>query len=247
MLLQQDEQFIQAQDVQTEVQPNTQADAEVQQQLLDQTPYPGQNIQMGQAGQDWPTQVHQLNGGTEIGTEMQRYMQAIEAWKNDAPPNEIRIHVEGLAPMAYYLLQVPESVSHRFNPVSSTDTMQPMLNENGYTTFSIQVPVNLDGYLNGVNSREADPSFVHIGDPAPANLPLGTSSLNEPALESWNGGPGEGVNGGFHGGYYQHDNVDRDVRAIDSNHMGYEEGVELNDINSAAMGPGLFQEMMNEL
>ncbi|KXH35278.1 hypothetical protein CNYM01_07969 [Colletotrichum nymphaeae SA-01] len=247
LLLQQDQQFIQAQDVQTEVQPNTQADAEVQQQLLDQTQYPGQNIQMGQAGQSWPTQGHQLNGGTEIGTEMQRYMQAIEAWKNDAPPNEIRVHVEGLAPMAYYLIQVPESVSHRFNPVSSTDIMQPMRNENGYTTFSIQIPVNLDGYLDGVNSQEADPSFVHIGDPSPANLPLGTSSLNDPAWESWNGGLSDGVNGRFQGGHYQHDSFNRHVRAIDSNHVGYEQGVGSNDINSTAMGPDIIHEMMNEL
>ncbi|KAL4415768.1 hypothetical protein CABS03_02975 [Colletotrichum abscissum] len=238
LLLQQDQQFIQAQDdVQMEVQTNAQADAEVQQQLLDQAKYPGQNIQMGQAGRDWPTQVHQLNGDTD----MQRYMEAIEAWKNDAPPNEIRIHVEGLAPMAYYLLQVPESVSHRFHPASSTDTMQPMRNENGYTTFSIQIPVNLDVYLNGVNSQEADPSFAHIGEPAPANLPLGTSSLNEPARESWNGGLWEGANGDFHGVCYQHENITRYAEVIDSNRMGWEERVELNDINSTAMGPNMHQ------
>lgn len=168
---------------------------------------------------------------------MQRYTQAIESWKNDAPPNEIQIHVEGLAPMAYHLLQVPESVSHRFNPISSTDTMQPMRNENGYTTFSVQIPVNLDGYLDGSNVNGTGPSVVHIGEPAPANSPLGTSSLNEPAWESWNGGFGDG----FDGGHYQHDNVNRHARVVDSNPLGYEQGLEFNDITSMVMGPRMHQ------
>ncbi|KAJ3950544.1 uncharacterized protein N0V96_001694 [Colletotrichum fioriniae] len=231
MLLQQDQQFNRAQDdVQMDVQTNAQADAQVQQQLFDQAQYPIQQIHIEQADQDWPTYIHQLNEGND----MQRYMQAIEVWKNDAPPNEIRIHIEGLAPMAYYLLQVPQSVSHRFNPVSSTDTMQPMRNENGYTTFSIQIPVNLDSYLNGSNGQQAGPSVVHIGEPAPANLPLGTSSLNELAWDPWNGGFGDGVNGGFHVGHHQHDNVNRHAGVVDSNPMGCEQEVELNDISSTA-------------
>ncbi|KAJ0328014.1 hypothetical protein COL5a_005218 [Colletotrichum fioriniae] len=202
LLLQQDQQINQAQE---HARVDAQANVQVQQQLFDRVQCPSQHIEMEQANQEWPAQVHQLNGGNQ----MQLYTQAIEAWKNDAPPNEIRIHVEGLAPMAYYLLQVPESVSHRFNPISSTDTMQPMRNENGYTTFSIQIPVNLDGYLSGPNVREAGSSIVHVGDPAPANFPLGTSSLNEPAWDSWNGGSGvgDGVNGDFCDGHHQHDNV----------------------------------------
>ncbi|KAI3552492.1 hypothetical protein CSPX01_00241 [Colletotrichum filicis] len=244
LLLQQDQQFIQAQDdVQMDVQTNAQAGAHVQQQLSDQAQYPDQQIHMGQADQEWQSHIHQLNGSNDT----QRYMQAIEAWKNDAPPNEIRLHVEGLAPMAYYLVQVPESVSHHFNPTSSTDTMQPMGNENGYTTFSIQIPVNLDGYFNGSNVQKAGPSVVQIDEPAPANLPLGTPSPNDSAWESWNGGFGDGVNGGFHGGHYQHGNANRHVRTIDSNHMGYEQGVELNDINSTAMGSDLFRQMTNGL
>ncbi|KAL2882407.1 hypothetical protein SGCOL_002147 [Colletotrichum sp. CLE4] len=202
-----------------------------QHQPSNQAQFLNQYSQVKQAHQEWPPQIQQSNGGND----MQLYMQAIEAWKRDAPPNEARIYVEGLAPVAYHLIQVPESVSGGFQSISGT--MYPPRTENGYTTFAIPLPVNLENYLQGFNGQEAG-AATPFNNPTPTDVAPGTSSLNEPAFQALSDGSSDVVNGGFigdfHGEHHQQDDADHHATATGSTYVVDEQGLDLNEFNLTA-------------
>ncbi|EXF86656.1 hypothetical protein CFIO01_05505 [Colletotrichum fioriniae PJ7] len=160
---------------------DAQNDAQLQQQPCHLAQYPSHHSQMEQANPEW--QIQYLHRDDDL----QPYRQAIEAWKRDEPPNEARIYVEGLSPMAYYLFKVPANVSGGVSLISGAEIMYPMRTENGYTTYAIPIPVNLGNYLDGLNGREAG-AATPFGNLPTTNLAPGTSSLNEPAFQALSDG-----------------------------------------------------------
>ncbi|KAK1730671.1 uncharacterized protein BDZ83DRAFT_747435 [Colletotrichum acutatum] len=210
---------------------DAQNDAQLRQHPYHQAQYSSQHNQIGQANQEW--QAQHLNGGND----MQLYRQAIEAWKHDEPPNEARIYVEGLPPMAYYLFKVPVSVSDGVSLISGTEIMYPMRIENGYKTYAIPISVNLSNYLAGLNGQEAG-AVTPFGNSSATTLAPGTSPLNEPAFQALSDGSSDVANGrfngGFHGEYHLHEDANHIATATSPTHVDDDQGFDLNEFNSNA-------------
>ncbi|KAG7054056.1 hypothetical protein JMJ77_0001130 [Colletotrichum scovillei] len=210
-------------------QHDAQNDAKIQQQPSHSAQYSSQHNQIEQANQEW--QAQHLNEGND----MQLYRQAIEAWKHDEPPNEARIYVEGLPPMAYYLFKVPASVSGGVSLISGTEIMYPMRTENGYTTYAIPIPVNLGNYLDDPNGQDFG-APTPFGNSPTTNLAPGSSSLNEPAFQALSDGSSDvnrgGFNGGFQGEHHLHEDANHLAMATGSAHVGDDQGFGFNDFDA---------------
>ncbi|KAK0378479.1 hypothetical protein CLIM01_04182 [Colletotrichum limetticola] len=203
---------------------DAQNDAQLQQQPFPLTQYSSQHNQVEQANQEWQAQ-HLIEGNG-------LYRQVIEAWKHDEPPNEARIYVEGLPPIAYYLFKVPASVSGGVTLISGTEIMYPMRTENGYTTYAIPIPVNLGNFLDGLNGQEAG-AATSFGNSPTTNLAPGSSSLNEPAFQALSDGSSDvayyGFNGGFHGQHHLYEDANHLATATGPTHVGNDQGCDLNE------------------
>ncbi|OHE99236.1 hypothetical protein CORC01_05517 [Colletotrichum orchidophilum] len=200
-------------------------DIQLQQQPYHQTQYPNQHSQMQQTEQEWQVlQSHLQSQHHTGGNNIHLSEQELQAWKNEAPENEARAYVEGLAPEAFHLSQMPDNPNDVSYPMSGIHRMVPVYSSNGYTTFATPLNLNLYGNLNGLNGQEAGIPTQPFENNPRMNLHSGTPSLNVSPT----------------GGSHRQDAVNDHATAVDSTPNGDNEGFGLGEVNLAAFDTNVF-------